>query len=308
MSSITMDENISYKKILKNKKARDVFPVPATTFQAIKTYEFLFFNSEKYDTDTCTRIYIDWLKDIYKRSNDDFFYEDIVASIVKNCYSDDLMCFLLSQKFDMDYSYMDYCGKHFVLRDYLALTITSPKIMKVFLNKVENYSIKLFGDQFSKHYTDLCIMNTLAGNYDKAIEIFESNNYNLFFNDVSVSDIINDLEDEYYSYIDNFYGNDSDRLFRILSSINEEKPLEERSAFLKRILYNDKIKLFNIDNIELITRNMLEEDYEAFMKYLMIKVDSGTITTFSTLNDNNMIYKEPLNHALIKPKQKRIAS
>ena len=64
--------------------------------------------------------------------------------------------------------------------------------------------------------------------------------------------------------------------------------LEEKRDILKRIIYNNKIKLFNKSSLEFIEEILDTNDYQEFLEYLNKKINLKEIILFEVLNRNTI--------------------
>jgi len=119
---------------------------------------------------------------------------------------EEVLTFLLSQDLDMNYVGEDMYDTPVALMDELAY-IKSPKIMDMFLKKIGKSDRKYFGIFYYRGCTDLCRMNIIAGNLDRALEIFNSDDYQLFFRNIDDDYIFENFkEGKVCLFIKNFFG------------------------------------------------------------------------------------------------------
>ena len=213
-------------------------------------------------------------------------------------YTDEVLKFLLENNLDLDYKGEDIFKTPLVLKYYLATNIKSTKLMQLFLTKVKDNNKIYFGNNNYRTYTDLCRMNIIALNINKALEVFNDDNYKLLNVDYLDSQkLIDSLTNE-----NNFYPNslgfgeviDNDMLYQIIVTIKELKVADVLKQFiLKKFLYNSKIKLFNINCLSLIKEILNNQEYINFISYLDEQVKCSNIYLFYILNRNNIYFVDP---------------
>lgn len=205
---------------------------------------------------------------------------------------EEVLTFLLSQDLDMNYVGEDMYDTPVTLMDELA-NIKYPKIMNLFLKKTGNSNRKYFGILYYRTHTDLCRMNIIAGNLDKALEIFNSEDYPLFFRNIDEDYIFENFKEEKVClFIKNFFGEQSDILFQIINTIKDsQNSPENKKLFLTKILYNKKVRIFNVANLGLIEEILGEEDYNLFVEYIKERVIQKEMVLFSIqIKEDELFY------------------
>ena len=224
---------------------------------------------------------------IYRRRN---VYEKVLIKI-GSTLSEDILEYLLSQEIDMNYLGYDIYENATTLIDELALNINNPKIMQMILSKMDKVTKKHFGNEYYKLYTDLCRMNIVAGNIDKALEIFNSENYHLFngINDKELAIKLSKNKEEIH-----INGEESDILLQIIKTVNNsEIDLEYKKEFLNKILYSKKIKLFNVSNLSIIKKILDNDKYQKYIYYLSNMLKLNKIILYGIKNNKKLVFYEP---------------
>lgn len=249
------------------------------------------------------RLFIYYLmvsKQMYKRRN---MFEKVLIKMNSHL-SNDILDYLLSQDLDMNYIGYDIYGNTTTLIDELALHTNNPKYMNIILSKMNNVNRKEFSNDYYNLHTDLCRMNIIAGNIDKALEIFNEENYKLFLNNVNDAEISRKLSIvKNGMFVNELNGEESDVLLQIIKTVEiSEMEIDLKRSFLNKILYNNKIKLFNTSNLSSIQNILSEEEYNKFVEHLYSKIDLKQITAYSNSDNKNIIFYESLRTITGKPK------
>ena len=225
--------------------------------------------------------------------NENHLYERIAVRMSTFRLTDEVLTYLISSNLDLEYKGLDMFDVPFVLKYLLATNIKNKEVMKLYLSKVKHLDNIYFGNSHYRAYTDLCRMNIIASDFDKAIEVFDNPNYHLINIDYTNEDkIIELLNNSLNCYVDalGFSGFiEHDMVYQIIITIKELKlSLDEKNDILKRIIYNNKIKLFNKSCLEFIEEILDTNDYQEFLNYLNEKIDLKEITLFEVLNRNTI--------------------
>ena len=169
---------------------------------------------------------------------------------------------------------------------------------------MNNVNRKEFSNDYYNLHTDLCRMNIIAGNIDKALEIFNEENYKLFLNNVNDAEISRKLSIvKNGMFVNELNGEESDVLLQIIKTVEiSEMEIDLKRSFLNKILYNNKIKLFNTSNLSSIQNILSEEEYNKFVEHLYSKIDLKQITAYSNSDNKNIIFYESLRTITGKPK------
>ncbi len=192
-------------------------------------------------------------------------YERVAIRLGSIVLTDEVLKFLIESNIDLDYKSYDIFNTPIILKYYLASVIKDKETMQLFLSKVNSSKI-YFGNGNNRCYTDLCRMNIIAGNIDRALEIFEREDYKLYNKDyISDLDIIDNLKFKDIRVIDI---NDDDMLYQIILTIkNLQEDINTKRDILKKFIYNKKIKLFNVNSLSYI-KEILGSEYLDFINYL----------------------------------------
>ena len=225
--------------------------------------------------------------------NENHLYERIAVKMSTIRLTDEVLTYLISSNLDLEYKGLDMFDVPFILKYLLATNIKNKEVMRLYLSKVKHLDNIYFGNAHYRAYTDLCRMNIIAGEFDKAIEVFNNPNYHLINIDYTTdSKIIELLNNSLNCYVDalGFSGFiEHDMVYQIIITIKELKlSLDEKRDILKRIIYNNKIKLFNKSCLEFIEEILDINDYQEFLTYLKEKIESKEITLFEVLNRNTI--------------------
>lgn len=212
-----------------------------------------------------------YLDEAIKKNNSS--YEEMLSHYFNHYHSDsvnDLICMMM-KKADLNYVVKDYFGESLPLKDYIATSLTfdnghdSDKIIKSFLNSNSD----MYFENNIGNLSDKCLLNMLIGNYDEAMKIFNSDEYQLNSLEQMDSLLINrsyELEDD-EKFID--------RLFGIVAFNNNK-------SILLKILYSDKVKMIDASYLGIIKNKLGDEEYEKFMKH----VNENNIQIFYEYEDN----------------------
>lgn len=294
MKNIIGDLNIN--KILSDPQVLVTFS--KTDYE--KVYEDLRTISQKYSNDFKIQknlkniLFIYYLKTSYRNIPRKNYYERVLLNML-TFLDEEVLEFLLSQDIDMNYIGYDMYENQVRLVDELALNIQMPRAMQTLLKKVYPLNRNQFRNSKYYNYTDLCRMNIVAGNLEKALEIFNSQEYKLILEPLSIDSIFNGLLQKENLCLKYFLGEQSDILLQIIRTLNDcQLSKEEKSAFLNQILYSGKIKLFNTSNINLIKSMLNEEDYLKYENYLKGKVFNEEIVLYSLGYRDNLLVRESL--------------
>lgn len=225
--------------------------------------------------------------------NENHLYERIAVKMSTLRLTDEVLTYLISSNLDLEYKGLDMFDVPFILKYLLATNIKNKEVMRLYLSKVKHLDNIYFGNAHYRAYTDLCRMNIIAGEFDKAIEVFNNPNYHLINIDYTTDfKIIELLNSSLNCYVDalGFSGFiEHDMVYQIIITIKELKlSLDEKRDILKRIIYNNKIKLFNKTSLEFIEEILDTNDYQEFLTYLKEKIDLKEITLFEVLNRNTI--------------------
>lgn len=225
--------------------------------------------------------------------NENHLYERIAVKMSTIRFSNEVLSYLISSNLDLEYKGLDMFDVPFILKYLLATNIKDKDVMKLYLSKVKHLDNIYFGNSNYRAYTDLCRMNIIAGDFDKAIEVFNNPNYHLINIDYTNEDkIIEFLNNSLNCYVDalGFSGFiEHDMVYQIVIMVKElNLNLDEKRDILKRIIYNNKIKLFNKSCLEFIKDTLDTDDYQEFLNYLSNKIESKEITLFEVLNRNTI--------------------
>jgi len=287
--------NLDINQILNDISIQRIFL--STNYEQV--YESLRLAVQKYSRDFKIQknlkniLFIYYLKLSSKKIARKNYFEKILISM--NAFLDEeVLTFLLSQDLDMNYVGDDMYFTPVTLIDELALGIKSPTIMNKLLEKIEASGRAHFGISGYKNYTDLCRMNIVACNLEKALEIFNNQNYNLFFKNIDEDYIFENFKQGTVClFINNFLGEQSDILFQIINTIkNSQNSPEDKKTFLTQILYNGKIRIFNVSCLSLIEEILGTEDYKLFVEYIKHKVTTKEMVLFSIrIKDDTLFYE-----------------
>jgi len=255
-------------------------------------------------------LFLDYLDYAYERNKNNNFYERVLFGLVL-FHNEEYLEYLLSQDLNMNYEAYDSYGHYCNLAEYLANNIKTPKAMKLLLEKVKDSDDIYYWGGYGI-YTDLCRMNITANNLDKALEIFNSDFYNLL---PPAAEKLNGnqlLMAENGLLINEFNAYNDDGLFCVLKTLRESKiEKEDKKNFLNEVLYSDKVKLFNVYNLEIIRSIYDDESYENFIDYLKEKTAQEKIVLYSIKLDEIPTYEpsklgyETVDTALAKVKVKK---
>ena len=158
-----------------------------------------------------------FIKYLQIRGNVDNLYEKVAIRMSTIVYTDEVLKFLLENNLDLDYKGEDIFKTPLVLKYYLATNIKSTKLMQLFLTKVKDNNKIYFGNNNYRTYTDLCRMNIIALNINKALEVFNDDIYKLLNVDYLDSQkLIDSLtnENNFYPNSLGFGGHNSSILFK----------------------------------------------------------------------------------------------
>jgi len=239
-------------------------------------------------------------KQIYKRRN---MFEKVLIKMNSHL-SNDVLDYLFSQDLDMNYIGYDIYENTTMLMDELALHTNNPKYMNIVLDKISGTDKTEFFNEYYNLSTDKCRMNIIAGNIDKALEIFNDKDYKLFSNNINDAEISHKLSIvKNGMFVNGLDGEESDKLLQIIKTVeSSEIEINLKRNFLKQILYSPKIKLFNTFNLSSIQNILIEEEYNKFIEYLYNKIDLKQITSYSNSDNKNIIFYESLRTITQKPK------
>ena len=264
-----------------------------------KVYEDLRTLSQKYSNDFKIQknlkniLFIYYLKTSYRNIPRKNYYERVLLNML-TFLDEEVLEFLLSQDIDINYVGYDIYNSEIKLADELALYIESPRAMSLLLQKQGISTRKYFSDRYD-NYTDLCRMSIIAGNLDKALEIFNSEEYKLVLEPLNIDSIFKKLIQKDNLYLEYFLGEQSDILLQVIRTIKDSQLLKEnKSIFLNQILYSQKIKIFNVFNFNLIKEMLSEEDCLKFENYLKEKVSKEEIVLYSLGYKDNLLLYESL--------------
>lgn len=290
--------NLDINKILNDVSVQRIFL--SNNYEQV--YEELRLIAQKYSHDIGIQknlkniLFMYYLKISSKKFVRKKYFERVLIRMGSSL-DEEVLTFLLSQDLDMNYVCEDMYGTPVTLMDELA-NIKSQKIMNMFLKKIGNSNRKYFGIPYYRSHTDLCRMNIIAGNLDKALEIFNSEDYQLFFRNIDEDYIFENFkEGKVCLFIKNFLGEQSDILFQIINTIKDSKnTLENKKSFLIQILYSGKVRIFNISNLKLIEEILGTEDYNLFVEYLKDRVVQKEMVLFDLqIKEDTLFYASLAN-------------
>lgn len=296
--------NLDINKILNDNSVQRIYL--STNYEQV--YESLRLVAQKYSRDFQIQknlkniLFIYYLKISSRKFVRKNYFERILISM-NRFLDDEVLTFLIGQDLDMNYIGDDMYNTTVTLIDELSLNIKSPTIMNKFLEKIKDSNRKYFGVSSYRSYTDLCRMNIIAGNLDKALEIFNSEDYNLFFINIDEKYIFENLKQgKVCLFVKGFLGEQSDILFQIISTIkNSQSSQEDKKLFLTQILYNKKIRIINIASLEIIEQILGVEDYNLFVEYIKDSVTKKEMVLFSTRIKDDTLYCESLENTFPEP-------
>lgn len=290
--------NLDINKILNDVSVQRIFL--SNNYEQV--YEELRLIAQKYSHDIGIQknlkniLFMYYLKISSKKFVRKNYFERVLIRMGSSL-DEEVLTFLLSQDLDMNCVGEDMYDTPVTLMDELA-NIKSQKIMNMFLKKLGNSNRKYFGIPYYKSHTDLCRMNIIAGNLDKALEIFNSEDYQLFFRNIDEDYIFENFkEGKVCLFIKNFLGEQSDILFQIINTIKDSKnTLENKKSFLIQILYSGKVRIFNISNLKLIEEILGTEDYNLFVEYLKDRVVQKEMVLFDLqIKEDTLFYASLAN-------------
>ena len=213
----------------------------------------------------------------------------------------DNLKYLLSQNIDLQYKFYDlYVGGSETIAEKLAFQTKDKEKMKLVLEKIGD---KLYYFDTLEQSVDLCRMNIIAGNLEKAFEIFKSDEYKLLLGNSYKLERESLYEISEGIHIDEFNPAYDDMLPFILKALRYADVSNElKEDFLKRIIYSNKIKFFNIGSIETVNAFVSEDIYNSICDYLYYKSLNRELTLFRAQNTESSIF----NHSLmffVSPKE-----
>ena len=240
------------------------------------------------------KLYIYYLEFNSKISDNKNYFEDSIINGTPYL-SNNILKYLLSK--DLDFSYVgdDLYNNPCHLATYLALNINDSESMRLLLDKVDDLTDRFFVDCNYDYHTDKCLMNIIAGRFDKALDYFYHPQYDLIDRNYA---LLNNNELKKHDdgiCLDSFDYERDDYFYRILDTLNNSNfDLETKRLFLNNILYSSKIILFNKDNLLLLKDLLSPDEYNNFIDYLSIKSNNDEITIYSFEEDgmHNRIYYE----------------
>ena len=189
------------------------------------------------------RIFLDYVKNSNAFNNKKNSYENALM-VMMTYLDDDTLIYLLSQNINYNFSCSSESG---VLLDELALNIQLPNVMKLVIEKINDERL-YFANEKRNQFNDLCSMNVFVGDLDKALEVFNR---------------------EDFSLSSNYYIEEKDCLIRIVDNLIALKvDNSDKISFLDNIFYSKKINVLNtevLDKIKSIcSLDKLKEYYSYF--------------------------------------------
>lgn len=242
------------------------------------------------------------------KHKDSNFFEKVLGSM-SGYLDEEVLEYLFAQEWDMDCFVEDIFGCESCLKDLLAINIKYPKIMQLLLDKVNDSNQFYFVDGYYGLYTDLCRMNIVAGNLDKAFELFAGNNYHslvLGKNDVEISKQFSAYKKQ-CNDCEVLGARQKDILFQILQELNGSTGISDvdKTNFLSKILYSEKIKLFNVANFPIIRQLYDEKSFRNFVVYLSVRESLDEVSLFSIDEDKCTLVYENL-YSVLKPDNRKV--
>lgn len=189
------------------------------------------------------RIFLDYVKNSNAFNNKKNSYENTLM-VMMTYLDEETLSYLLSSDVNYDYS----CENGYsTLLDELALNIQLPNVMKIIIKKIDDKRL-YFGNEKRNQFTDLCSMNVFVGDLDKALEIFNREDFSLCPKE---------------------YSEEKDCLIRIVDNlISLKNDNYDKISFLDNIFYSKKINFLNTEVLEKIksicSLDKLKEYYSYF--------------------------------------------
>lgn len=303
-----VDTTMTFKLLIEDdefKQITDSTVLSEVFFTLLQKYVPKFTKDYNLQKDLACKLYLYYLKQ--KEGKIKNLYEKV---LLKFCgffsLPEDMMNFFLSRDLDLNYEGIDMYGTPALLKDTLALTLKSPKLMGDFLDRIKGNTLQYFGNEHYEFYTDTVQMNLVAGRIAEAIRLFESEEYMVFPQDEKT--VIRELPQSHGLYVGDFFDGKADSLTAAIGATHDSSvPLELKRAFLNTILYSHKIKLFNVSNLSRIKAILTEDEYQRFIHYLTVKVESREITCYSYERCTDLIQYENLNAFLESDKAKSLS-
>lgn len=215
-----------------------------------EAYELIKEYVKKYHNDNyklVDEIFIDYLKKVYERNKDNNFYERVILVMV-SYLSDSVLEYLLSNELDLDFYGNDTYGMPCYLVDSLALNIRSAKIMNIVLEKIKESGLSYFKHENICDSIDTCRMNIIAGNLEKSLKLYNSDDYSLVFSEGYTDDIIEGLDKNNEYFLDEYNGLADDNLLQILELLDAYRKRftdNDIKQYLNNILYNSCVQNYD---------------------------------------------------------------
>lgn len=204
------------------------------------------------------------------RSGGNFVYKELVN--------------LLFSKINLDCVIDEGNGKTTLLKNKIARKLyygaQDKGIINTFLNL--NPGIYFEGDYSSD--IDIFRLNLIAGNLEKAKEIFNSDVYELYS-----LEQYNALKNDGYYDIEK-YGMPVDRLKGVLFvlEINASIEPQKRKKALLDLIYSNKIKMVSCDSLDRIRASLTEAEYNEYIEYIEYVLNNNIL--IYNKGENNQIY------------------
>ena len=265
--TIKVEIDKKLEKILKNREIKRIYRESAAPYVYETVKNLVSRNVEDwYERWVITRrVFLDYLKksNAFNRKKNN---KENTLMFMMSYIDDDALKYLLT---DVNYDFTNEDG--LVLLDELALNVQYPDIMNIIINEVDDNRL-YFGNVKRKEYTDLCTMNVIAGNLDKALDVFNKEEFKILTN------YDGDIERNDCLY----------RIVKNLVNLKEEK--EVKISFLDNILYSKKVEVLNIDILNLIRGMCSEDKLKEYKSYFNNK--KNIILYHSSLENKNEILSE----------------
>ena len=284
-------KDLSYEKIITNDKLLEIINDNdyREVYKQLRTLIRIEYPNVK-KQDLIDEIYISYLDS--QRKNNKYIYENVLFDSDISLY---LSNNLVESLFNRDIDYNVYLKPTFnnmnkhpeYLKDYLAVLTRDKKLMNILLDKFGDDNLEFSMTNGAR--TNLFIMNIIAGRLDKATNLITTGKIEL----ISEKDYKN-IMDSFGRKENNISGFNplrDDYLFRCISelSIANDTSKEDKTSFLKKILYSRKVKLFNVGaNTTMLKEILSEEDFNDYMSYLKTDAKNGNIVLYNHKFDLHM--------------------
>ncbi len=241
------------------------------------------------------RLFIEYMKFISLKRKNSHVYERILVGMLENYGYKDIIMYILNQDIDLNYIVINCKHIKTPLIDILATRIKDKDIMNLLLKKISNLNFQYFVNNYTKEEIDICRMNIIANNLDKAYKLFNQDNYILIR-----EDIIRLLKENYQIRLDDFDYTKDDKLYQIILTIKESDiPILNKKKLLITILKNKKIKILNVKVLNIIKEILGDKLFNQYLDYL--KENNITLYNIS-LNDKKVIYLDNIDDIYNKVK------